>query len=86
MFNTVHLNSPGVVPTYQGRGLATEAAKALMAFAFNTGRVQLIRAHTLPTPNASTRVLSKCGFRFLGEVIDPADGSVWRWEQPVESD
>src|SRR5262249_31185211 len=45
----------GIVPNYQGRGYATEAAEALVAFAFGTGQVRLIRAHTLPTPNASTR-------------------------------
>ncbi|MGH7631966.1 MAG: hypothetical protein ACREOF_21740 [Gemmatimonadales bacterium] len=30
--------------------------------------------------NASARVLEKLGFRRLGEVIDPEDGPVWRWE------
>ena len=39
------------------------------------------RAHTLPTPNASTRVLAKCCFQYIGEVIDPEDGLVWRWER-----
>jgi RimJ/RimL family protein N-acetyltransferase len=32
--------------------------------------------------NASARVLAKCGFRRVGEVIDPEDGLVWRWEKP----
>ena len=31
--------------------------------------------------NASTRVLTKCGFRHIGQVIDPEDGPVWRWER-----
>ncbi len=30
---------------------------------------------------ASGRVLIKCGFRRIGEVIDPEDGLVWRWEK-----
>ena len=30
---------------------------------------------------ASTRVLTKCGFSRIGEVIDPDDGLVWRWEK-----
>ena len=34
----------------------------------------------LPEANASGRVLAKCGFRRVGEVIDPDDGVVWRWE------
>jgi RimJ/RimL family protein N-acetyltransferase len=71
----------GIVPDYQGRGYATEAAAALVAFALADNQVKLIRAHTLPTPNASTRVLEKCGFRRLGEIADPEDGLVWRWER-----
>ena len=71
----------GIVPGYQGRGFATEAAAALVAFAFGSGRVRVVRAHTLPTNEASTRVLKKCGFEFIGEVVDPEDGLVWRWER-----
>ncbi len=70
-----------IVPAFEGRGYATEAAQAGTAFAFADRRVRLVRAHTLPTPNASTRVLEKCGFARTGEVIDPDDGPVWRWER-----
>jgi RimJ/RimL family protein N-acetyltransferase len=70
----------GVHPDYQGRGYATEAAQALVGYAFESGRVRVVRAHTLPEENASTRVLTKCRFTCLGEVIDPEDGLVWRWE------
>ena len=75
----------GVDPDYQGKGYATEAAQALAAFAFSSGRVRVVRAHTLPESNASTRVLTKCGFRRIGEVIDPEDGLVWRWEKDAEA-
>lgn len=71
----------GIVPSFEGRGYATQAAKALVAYAIESGVVQIIRAHTLPTPNASTKVLKKCGFKFTGDVIDPDDGPVWRWER-----
>lgn len=71
----------GVIPDYQGKGYATEAAEALTAYAFNSGKVRVVRAHTLPESNASARVLTKCGFRRIGEVIDPDDGLVWRWEK-----
>ena len=71
----------GVDADYQGKGYATEAAQALVAFAFSNGRVRVVRAHTLPESNASTRVLTKCGFQHIGEVIDPEDGLVWRWEK-----
>jgi RimJ/RimL family protein N-acetyltransferase len=70
-----------VAADYQSQGYATEAAEALTAFAFNDSRVQTVRAHTLSQPNASTRVLTKCGFQFVGDVIDPEDGPVWRWER-----
>jgi RimJ/RimL family protein N-acetyltransferase len=74
----------GVVPDYQGQGYATEAAQALTVFAFRDGCVAAVRAHTLPEPNASTRVLVKCGFRFVGDRVDPEDGLVWRWEKLPE--
>jgi len=71
----------GVDPEHQGKGYATEAAAALTAYAFDNGPVRVVRAHTAPEPNASTRVLTKCGFHRVGEVIDPEDGLVWRWER-----
>jgi len=71
----------GLSPDYQGKGYATEAAEALTAYAFSSGKVRVVRAHTLPESNASGRVLTKCGFRRVGEVIDPEDGLVWRWEK-----
>jgi RimJ/RimL family protein N-acetyltransferase len=71
----------GIVPQYQGRGFATEANMALVAYASASDLVRVIRAHTLPTPNASTRVLKKCEFHFVGPVVDPEDGPVWRWER-----
>jgi RimJ/RimL family protein N-acetyltransferase len=70
----------GIEPVYRGRGYATEAARALVAFAFGSGRVRLVCAHTRPEKNASGRVLTKCGFERIGEVMDPEDGLVWRWE------
>jgi [ribosomal protein S5]-alanine N-acetyltransferase len=74
----------GVDPAHRGRGYATEAARALVAFAFGSGSVRLVLAHTLPEPNASTAVLRKCGFTWVGEVVDPEDGLVWRWNKDAE--
>jgi ribosomal-protein-alanine N-acetyltransferase len=67
-------------PDHQGNGFATEAAMALATFASTDASVRVVRAHTLPEKNASTRVLVKSGFEFAGEVVDPEDGRVWRWE------
>jgi RimJ/RimL family protein N-acetyltransferase len=74
----------GVDEEHQGKGYATEAAEALVRFAFNNEAVRTVLAHTLPEVNASTRVLTKCGFRRVGDVIDPDDGLVWRWEKQRE--
>lgn len=70
----------GVAPGYQGRGYATEAARLLIDHAFAMGGVRIVRAHTLPQENASTRVLAKCGFTRVAEITDPEDGVIWRWE------
>jgi len=74
----------GVNAEHRKKGYATEATRALVAFAFDSGKVRRVIAHTLPQPNASTRVLTKCGFRFVGDVVDPQDGPVWRWEKDKE--
>ena len=69
----------GVDPGYQGRGYAKEAAAALVEFALGAG-ARVVRAHTRPESGASARVLAACGFERVGEVVDPEDGAVWRWE------
>jgi [ribosomal protein S5]-alanine N-acetyltransferase len=76
----------GIVPTFQNREFATEAVAVCLEFAFQQPSVRLVRAHTLSTPNASTKVLTKCGFAFRGEVMDPEDGQVWRWERYQSTD
>ncbi len=70
----------GLAPEHQGQGYATEAAEALTEFAFRSNGIRVVCAHTKPDNVASARVLTKCGFQNLGEVIDPEDGQVWRWE------
>jgi ribosomal-protein-alanine N-acetyltransferase len=72
----------GIAPAYQGKGYATEVAKALIDFASLDARVKRLCAHTLAQINASTRVLEKCGFRKVGEAIDPENNlPIWRWER-----
>lgn len=71
----------GVSPEQRNRGYATEAAAALVAFAFERDDVHVVRAHTLPGAGASQRVLAKCGFERVGEVEDPVDGPVVRFEK-----
>ena len=70
----------GVSPENEGKGYATDAARGLVAHAFASGLVRVVRAHTLSDAGASVHVLLKCGFRCAGQVVDPEDGLVWRWE------
>ncbi|HVG34302.1 MAG TPA: GNAT family N-acetyltransferase [Pyrinomonadaceae bacterium] len=64
---------------YRLRGLATEAARALVDHAFSHPEINKVDAHTLPEKNGSVRVLEKLGMKFIGTVIDPDDGEVWHW-------
>lgn len=68
---------------HRSTGYASEVANALTAFAFGTGEVQRVRAHTKVENLASVRVLERCGFRYVGEVMDPEDGIVSRYERNV---
>lgn len=66
-------------PTCEGRGFGQRMARCLVEIAFDAG-ARLIRAHTLPQENASTRILRKLDFVNLRDVHDPVDGIVWRWQ------
>jgi RimJ/RimL family protein N-acetyltransferase len=68
----------GIGPSRRERGLATAAARALVDEAFAEAGVTAVIAHTLPEPNASTRVLQKAGFAFAGDASEGGE-RVWRW-------
>ena len=67
-------------PGFEGRGYATAMARRLLELANGAPEVKRVIAHTLPEQNASTRILERIGMSFVGEVMDPDDGLVWRWE------
>ena len=70
------------LPGEEERGVATAMAHALVQVARTAPQpVTVVRAHTLTERNASCRVLEKAGFQHAGNVQDPEDGPVWRWEQ-----
>lgn len=69
-------------PGFEGRGLATAMAAALIALARQTDATVEITAQTLPEPNASHRILRKLGFEFFRNVDHPEDGKVWEWRLP----
>jgi RimJ/RimL family protein N-acetyltransferase len=64
----------------QGRGLATAAAWAMVAEAFEDDSVTAVIAHTLAERNASNRVLEKLGFRFDAEAKEDGE-TVWRFRR-----
>lgn len=66
------------LPEYWGRGLATEAGLATLAFGFETLDLETIVAYVLPENAASRRVLTKLGLRRDGERM--FDGRLaFRW-------
>jgi len=68
----------GMAPAYQGRGLATQAARVLTDEALAQGASR-VSAFTAPDNTASCRLLQRIGYVRDGEMIDPDDGLVWRW-------
>ncbi|GAB3830392.1 GNAT family N-acetyltransferase [Hymenobacter jeollabukensis] len=68
-----------VADAYRGQGLATEAAQALVQYAFAQPAVRRVTALTQPQRNASCRVLEKAGMAYEGPVLDPNWGEVWQW-------
>jgi len=63
-----------IVPEYRQRGLATEAARGLVGWAFGHSNVTAVVAETLPNGYGSVRVLEKLGMSLVG-VTD----EVLRW-------
>jgi [ribosomal protein S5]-alanine N-acetyltransferase len=57
----------GIVPQYEGRGLATEAARALIDYLRCDETIESLIAHTFPELRASIRIMEKCGMVFDGE-------------------
>jgi ribosomal-protein-alanine N-acetyltransferase len=71
----------GIEPAHRGRGYAQEAAAALVEFALGADAgARRVIAHTRPENGPSPSVLRRSGFVHVGEVVDPEDGLVWRWE------
>ena len=71
----------GLVDEARGWGFATEALRGLLV---ETDRAGVrVRASVLPDNAPSIRVLAKCGFTYVGETVDPEDGTVARFEREV---
>lgn len=59
-----------VLPTYQGRGFATEAAVGMVAWGLTQLGVEKVVATCSPDNNASIRVLQKAGLQHVREDSD----------------
>ncbi len=69
-----------IAPTYRCQGYGREAVAALSTVTLALPDVNVIRAHTQPERNASSRVLAHCGFIHVGMINDPNEGPLWKWE------
>ena len=60
-----------ILSPYEGRGLATEAAQALITLIRRTPGVTSIIAHTFPHLTASIRIMQNCGLTPDGAGAEP---------------
>ena len=56
----------GILPSFEGKGFATEGTQAIIDLLRRDGRVQNVIAHTFPALRRSLRVMEKCGLTFDG--------------------
>ena len=66
--------TPWLAPVLWGKGLMTEAASAVVRFAFDTIGLHKVATRCFVDNTASRRVIEKTGFRFVGRAED----DVWR--------
>lgn len=53
---------------YWGRGIITEAAKAILNYAFTELNLTMVTVHHYPYNHRSKRVIEKCGFVYEGTL------------------
>ena len=70
-------------PEFERHGYATDMARQLVQFAGESGETKSVIAHTLRKENVSAWICKRVGFTCKGEVNDPEDGLVWRWQYPL---
>ena len=75
---------PGVIkvgytvsPMFQGRGYATEAVGALIAYAFDTLGAEVVRAYADAENTSSIRVAEKVGMHLVERFEHHEGGEVW---------
>jgi RimJ/RimL family protein N-acetyltransferase len=72
----------GLAPRHHGQGFATEAARAVLKYAFTLPEVTAVWAATLPTHHASIRVMEKIGLSFKHRtLLDGVDSVIYEIER-----
>jgi len=66
-----------IAPAFQGRGYATEAIDALVAYAFDTLDADLVRAYASAENIPSHRVAEKVGLHLVERIERRDGGEVW---------
>jgi aminoglycoside 6'-N-acetyltransferase len=66
-----------IAPAFQGRGFATEAVGALVAYAFDTLGAEVVRAHASAENAPSIRVAEKVGMRLVERIRHRDGDEVW---------
>jgi RimJ/RimL family protein N-acetyltransferase len=67
-------------PEFEGAGVATAMARALVKIAQECAQDLVVAAQTLAERNASHRILEKLGFSHVESIMDPEDGAIWEWQ------
>jgi RimJ/RimL family protein N-acetyltransferase len=77
-------DEPGVMkigytmaPAFQGRGYATEAMRALVAYAFDTLEADVVRAYASAENTPSIRVAEKIGMQLVEAFTRRYEGETW---------
>lgn len=75
---------PGVIklgytisPAFQGRGYATEAVAALVTYAFETLRADVVRVYANEGNISSIRVAQKAGLHLIERIERSYEGETW---------
>jgi RimJ/RimL family protein N-acetyltransferase len=74
-----------VIPSFRRKGLATEAASALLGLGFTDNRLKTVTAETSTANPESAAVLQKIGMSYRGTRLSDEDGDLTCWSISRES-
>ena len=62
-----------LLPAHENQGYALEASRAFLTHLAQSGECPTLLAITMPENQRSVRLLSKLGFRYVGEVVEESN-------------